>query len=93
MLAGVAYGGSPISTRALVDPRFNAETIVPAATVRVYGLLGFWLYSRALRRAAVTAVNAPLILLETLVPAAIGVWGSTTRSDPAGRPSPCSASR
>jgi hypothetical protein len=73
VLAGVAYGGSPISTRALVDPRFDAETIVPALTIGIYGLLGFWLCSVALRRASVTAVNAPLILLETLVPAVVGV--------------------
>ncbi|WP_027863436.1 hypothetical protein [Marmoricola sp. URHB0036] len=72
-LAGIAYGGSPISTRALVDPHLNAETIVPALTVVSYGLLGFWLCSLALRRAAVTAVNAPLILLETLIPAVIGI--------------------
>jgi drug/metabolite transporter (DMT)-like permease len=72
-LAGIAYGGSPISTRALVDPHLNAETIVPGLTVVSYGLLGFWLCSIALRRAAVTAVNAPLILLETLVPAIIGI--------------------
>ena len=73
VLAGVAYGGSPISTRALVDPHWNAETIVPGLTVVSYGLLGFWLCSIALRRAAVTAVNAPLILLETLVPAVVGI--------------------
>jgi len=73
VLAGIAYGGSPISTRALVDPHLNAETIVPALTVVSYGLLGFWLCSLGLRRAAVTAVNAPLILLETLVPAVIGI--------------------
>src|SRR4051812_43775719 len=73
VLAGIAYGGSPISTRALVGPHFNAETIVPALTVVSYGLLGFWLCSIALRRAAVTAVNAPLILLETLVPAVVGI--------------------
>jgi drug/metabolite transporter (DMT)-like permease len=72
-LSGIAYGGSPIATRALVHPHLNAETIVPGLTVVSYGLLGFWLCSIALRRAAVTAVNAPLILLETLVPAVIGI--------------------
>ena len=46
-LAGIAYGGSPISTRALVDPHLNAETILPALTVVSYGLLGFWLCSLA----------------------------------------------
>jgi len=82
VLAGVAYGGSPISTRALVDPHFNAETILPALTVVSYGLLGFWLCSLGLRRAAVTAVNAPLILLETLVPAVVGiaVFGDKVRA-------------
>jgi drug/metabolite transporter (DMT)-like permease len=73
VLAGIAYGGSPISTRALVEPRLDAETIVPALTIGIYGLLGFWLCSVGLRRASVTAVNAPLILLETLVPAVVGV--------------------
>jgi drug/metabolite transporter (DMT)-like permease len=73
ILAGIAFGGSPISTRALVDPHLDAETILPALTVATYGLLGFWLCSLALRRAAVTAVNAPLILLETLVPAVVGI--------------------
>jgi drug/metabolite transporter (DMT)-like permease len=72
-LAGVAYGGSPISTRALVHPHLDAETILPALTIGIYGLLGFWLCSIALRRAAVTAVNAPLILLETVVPAVVGI--------------------
>ena len=72
-LAGIAYGGSPISTRALVDPHLDAETILPALTIGIYGLLGFWLCSIALRRAAVTAVNAPLILLETVVPAIVGI--------------------
>jgi drug/metabolite transporter (DMT)-like permease len=72
-LAGLAYGGSPISTRALVHPHLDAETILPALTIVAYGLLGFWLCSLALRRAAVTAVNAPLILLETLVPAVVGI--------------------
>jgi len=72
-LSGIAYGGSPIATRALVDPHLDAETILPALTVVFYGLLGFWLCSLALRRAAVTAVNAPLILLETLIPAIIGI--------------------
>jgi drug/metabolite transporter (DMT)-like permease len=73
ILAGIAFGGSPISTRALVDPHFDAETILPALTIATYGLLGFWLCSLALRRAAVTAVNAPLILLETLIPAVVGI--------------------
>jgi drug/metabolite transporter (DMT)-like permease len=72
-LAGLAYGGSPVATRALVDPHLDAETILPGLTVGIYGLLGFWLCSIALQRAAVTAVNAPLVLLQTVVPAVVGI--------------------
>ncbi len=58
----------------LVDPDLDAETIAACAHGRrPYGLLGFWLCSVALRRASVTAANAPLMLLETLVPAVVGV--------------------
>jgi drug/metabolite transporter (DMT)-like permease len=73
VLAGVAYGGSPIATRSLVDPAWNRETIAPAITIALFGVLGFWLYSVALQRASVTAATAPLVLLETLVPAVVGI--------------------
>jgi drug/metabolite transporter (DMT)-like permease len=82
VLAGVAYGGSPIATRSLVDPAWNRETIAPAITISLFGVLGFWLYSVALQRASVTAATAPLVLLETLVPAVVGlaVFGDGVRS-------------
>ena len=54
-------------------PTSTPRRSLPALTVVSYGLLGFWLCSLGLRRAAVTAVNAPLILLETLIPAIIGI--------------------
>jgi drug/metabolite transporter (DMT)-like permease len=73
VLAGVAYAGSPVATRSLVDPALDRETIVPAITIALFGLLGFWLYSVGLRRASVTAVTAPLILLETVLPAVVGI--------------------
>ena len=82
VLAGAAYGGSPIATRSLVDPAWNRETIAPAITIGLFGVLGFWLYSVALQRASVTAATAPLVLLETLVPAVVGlvVFGDGVRS-------------
>ena len=82
VLAGVAYGGSPIATRSLVDPTWNRETIAPAITISLFGVLGFWLYSVALQRASVTAATAPLVLLETLLPAVVGiaVFGDGVRS-------------
>lgn len=73
VLGGIAYAGSPIATRSLVDPAWDWETVAPAITIGLFGLLGFWLYSLALQRTSVTAATAPLVLLETLVPAAVGV--------------------
>lgn len=73
VLAGISYGGSPVATRSLVDPTWNPETVLPALTIGLYGLLGFWLYSVALARTSVTAATAPLVLLETVVPAVVGL--------------------
>lgn len=72
-LGGLAYAGSPIATRSLVDPSWDLHTVAPALAIGLFGLIGFWLYSRGLRRASVTGVTAPLVLLETLVPAVVGV--------------------
>lgn len=72
-LGGVAYSGSPIATRALVDPTWEWVTIAPALSIGLYGLLGFALYSVSLRRASVVAASGPLVLLQTVVPAAVGV--------------------
>ena len=73
VLAGIAYGGSPIATRSLVDPTWNLATLAPALTIAMFGVLGFFLYSLALQRASVTAATAPLVLFETLVPAVVGL--------------------
>jgi drug/metabolite transporter (DMT)-like permease len=82
VLAGVAYGGSPIATRSLIEPTWNLQTIAPAFTIGLFGVLGFWLYSLALQRASVTAATAPLVLFETLVPAVVGlaVFGDGVRT-------------
>ncbi|MEO7351852.1 MAG: hypothetical protein ABIR34_01175 [Marmoricola sp.] len=82
VLAGIAYGASPIATRSLVDPTWNRQTIAPAITIAMFGVLGFWLYSLALQRASVTAATAPLVLFETLVPAVVGlaVFGDGVRT-------------
>jgi drug/metabolite transporter (DMT)-like permease len=72
-LGGIAYAGSPIATRSLVDPSWDRLTIAPALSIGLFGLLGFWLYSIALRRTSVIAASAPLVLLQTVVPAVVGV--------------------
>ncbi len=72
-LGGLAYAGSPIATRALVEPSWDWLTILPVVSIGLYGLLGFWLYSLALRRGSVIATSGPLVLLQTVVPAIVGV--------------------
>lgn len=72
-LGGLAYAGSPIATRSLVDPAWDWLTILPVLSIGLYGLLGFWLYSLALRRGSVIATSGPLVLLQTVVPAVVGV--------------------
>jgi drug/metabolite transporter (DMT)-like permease len=72
-LGGVAYAGSPIATRSLVDPAWEWLSMAPALTIGLFGLLGFWLYSVALQRASVIAASAPLVLLQTVLPAIAGV--------------------
>ncbi len=81
-LGGIAYSGSPIATRSLVDPAWDLTTLAPAVTILLFGLLGFWLYSLALSRSSVTAATAPLVLLETAIPAIVGlsVFGDGVRA-------------
>lgn len=71
-LAGVAFTGSAIGVRGVTWP---VEPLVVAAAVCIpaYGLLGFWLYSSGLERAAVPVATAPMIVLQTAGPAVIGV--------------------
>jgi drug/metabolite transporter (DMT)-like permease len=73
VLAGLAYAGSPIATRALTTFRVDAVTLGAALCTALFGLLGFVLYSAALRRTSVTAATAPLTLLQTVIPAAVGL--------------------
>lgn len=73
ILAGTAYGGSPVATRALVDPTLDLQTIAPALSIGLFGALGFLLYSVGMKRASVTAVTAPMVLLSTVIPAVVGL--------------------
>jgi putative effector of murein hydrolase LrgA (UPF0299 family) len=73
ILAGTAYGGSPIATRSLVTPTLDVATAVPALSIGLFGALGFLLYSAAMKRASVTATTAPMVLLSTVIPAVVGL--------------------
>ncbi|MCX6397733.1 MAG: hypothetical protein NTV23_14705 [Propionibacteriales bacterium] len=73
VLSGVAYGISPIATRALVDFHWDLNTYATAVSIGLYGGIGFVLYSLAFQRTSVTAATAPQTLLQTAIPAAVGI--------------------
>lgn len=75
VLAGAAYGGSPIATRALVDFSWEPHSVLPALSIGLFGLLGFVLYSAAMKRGAITAATAPVVLQSTVLPAVVGLVG------------------
>ena len=81
ILAGAAYGGSPVATRSLVDPTLDVHTVAPALTIGLFGALGFVLYSAAMKRGSVTAATAPVVLLSTVIPAVTGLstFGDSVR--------------
>ncbi len=81
ILAGLAYSGSPVATRVLTDISVDPATILPAASIGLYGALGFVLYSEAMKRTSVTAATAPVVLLQTVIPAVVGliVFDDTVR--------------
>lgn len=81
ILAGAAYGGSPIATRSLVDFGWDSQHVVPAFSIGLFGLLGFALYSVAMKRGAVTAATAPVVLQSTVIPAIVGlaIFGDEVR--------------
>ncbi|PUA80653.1 hypothetical protein [Nocardioides currus] len=78
--SGLGYAGSAVTTRGLSadEPLLS---LLALALVSALGLVAFWLYSVALRRTDVAASTGPLIVVQTCVPALIGVaaFGDTTR--------------
>jgi drug/metabolite transporter (DMT)-like permease len=71
-LAGLGYAGSAISVRGVGIP-IEPLVVVAALGVPAYSVLAFWLYSLGMRRSAVSSTTAALIVMQTFVPAAIGV--------------------
>lgn len=72
--AGLAFAAVSFGARVLPLATPTLLWRAPSAyTVAVSGLLGFLLYSLALQRRSVTAATAPMILAQTVTPAALGV--------------------
>ena len=74
LLAGFGFAGSGLAARLI--PGFSPTEVATAPATYLLpacGGLAFVLYSFALRRGSVTAATAPMIVAQTVVPAAVGV--------------------
>lgn len=74
LLAGLGYAGVAISARLLEDGSIGELLASPTTyTLPISGALAFVLYSLALQRGSVTLATTPMIALQTITPAAVGV--------------------
>jgi drug/metabolite transporter (DMT)-like permease len=74
LLAGLGFAGVAISARLLQDGSLGDVLRGPTTyTLPISGGLAFLLYSLALQRGSVTVATAPMIALQTVTPAAVGV--------------------
>lgn len=71
-VAGLGYAGSAIAVRG-VEADLHPLVVLAALAVPSYSLVAFWLYSLGMDRAGVSSVTAPLIVVQTFVPALVGV--------------------
>ncbi|MFG1819709.1 hypothetical protein ACGFIF_38525 [Kribbella sp. NPDC049174] len=75
LLAGLGYAGVAISARLLEDGSIGELLRSPTTyTLPISGALAFILYSLALQRGSVTLATTPMIALQTITPAAVGVF-------------------
>ncbi|MEU4197296.1 hypothetical protein AB0E69_35730 [Kribbella sp. NPDC026611] len=75
LLAGCGYAGVAISARMLQDGSLQELLRSPTTyTLPISGALAFILYSLALQRGSVTLATTPMIALQTITPAAVGVF-------------------
>lgn len=74
LLAGFGYAVVGVSGRLLPDLTLPNLLAAPATyTLVVGGSLAFFLYSLALQRGSVTLATTPMIVTQTVTPAAVGV--------------------
>lgn len=74
-VAGLAYGAVAVAARMLPNPLTVTEVITSPATygLIVAGAVALLVYPIALQRGSVTQATAPLVVLETVAPAIVGV--------------------
>lgn len=74
-LAGLGFAGVAISARLLEDSSIDELLRGPTTyTLPISGGLAFIIYSLALQRGSVTLATTPMIALQTITPAAVGVF-------------------
>jgi drug/metabolite transporter (DMT)-like permease len=74
-LAGLGFAGVAISARLLEDSSTGELLRGPTTyTLPISGGLAFIIYSLALQRGSVTLATTPMIALQTITPAAVGVF-------------------
>lgn len=80
LLAGFGYAGTAVSVRGVETP-LSVVVVLAALAVPVFGTLAFWAYSLGLRRSVVAAATGPMIGVQTLLPAVLGLafLGDTVR--------------
>jgi drug/metabolite transporter (DMT)-like permease len=82
LVAGIGFALVSISARLIPEITLSSAVSSPATyAMGVSGGLGFFLYSVALQRGSVMTATAPMIVMQTATPAAVGVLllGDTIR--------------
>jgi drug/metabolite transporter (DMT)-like permease len=72
VLAGLGYAGTAIGVRGVTTP-VDVVVVVAALSVPLFGVLAFWVYSLGMRRAVIATATAPMVGLQTLLPALLGI--------------------
>ena len=74
MLAGLGFANTAVTARLLPELTFSSLLASPVSyALPLSGALAFLLYSLALQRSSVTVATAPMIVLQTALPAIVGV--------------------
>jgi drug/metabolite transporter (DMT)-like permease len=74
LLAGLGFANSAVSSRLLPELTFASVLGSPVTyALALSGGLAFLLYSMALQRSTITVATAPMIVLQTALPALVGV--------------------
>lgn len=74
LLAGVGFANSALASRLLPELTVSSVLSSPVTyALALSGGLAFLLYSMALQRSSITVATAPMIVLQTALPAVVGV--------------------